>query len=187
MKALEKEVIINEAAKVKPGTITRLLYKTECPIKSAYKKKGYRMVKLVETSARLGVNYHKIASVIARKAEMKAAEVIQRTNNYEWILRNKVRHNTATGKDYLYAASFNRGHHTNNFYILMKPEGDIEYLSSIEVEQVSQYRDLLVPSYFNRQGPAEIRNISFENIYRIGSEGPTMETLSDADMVSLFN
>lgn len=187
MKALEREVIINEAAKVKPGTITRIMYKTECPVKAEYKKQGYRMVKVVETSARLGVNYHKIASVIARKAAEGFKEPVARANNYEWVLKNKVRHNTATGKDYLYAAAFNKGHHTYSCYILVGPDNsDIKWFSPLDLEE-SEYKDILIPSYWKSGAPAEIRNISFENVYRIGSVGREFGTLDNADVPSLFS
>jgi len=187
MKALEREVIINEAAKVRPGTITRIMYKTECPVKAEYKKQGYRMVKVVETSARLGVNYHNIASVIARKAEEGLKETVARVNNYEWVLKNKVRHNTATGKDYLYAAAFNKGHHTYSCYILMTPDrSDVKWLSPLDLEE-SEYKDILIPSYWKKGDATEIRNISFENIYRIGSEGPGFGTLDNPDVPSLFS
>ena len=187
MEALKREVIINEAAKVKPGTITRIMYKTECPVKAEYKKQGYRMFKMVETSARLGVNYHHIASVIARKAEEGLKETVARVNNYEWVLKNKVRHNTATGKDYLYAATFNKGHHTYSCYILMQPDSsELKWFSPLDLEE-SEYKDILIPSYWKGSNPTEVRNISFENIYRIGSEGRTFGSLDNPDGMSLFN
>lgn len=178
-KALERDVIINEAQKVKPGTITRICYKIELPVKAEFKHQGYKMFKVVETSARLGVNYHKIASVIARKAEEGMKEAIKRTNNYEWVLKNKVRHNTSTGKDYLYVASFNKGHHTKCYYVIISPEGpDMGWYTPNEFINTS-YKNYLIPSYWNKHsGPAsEVKNISFENIYRIGGSGEKIDNL----------
>ena len=93
MKTLNRDLIIEAAEKVKPGTIARICYKTELPVKAEWKKQGDKMYKIVETSARLGVNYGNIASVKARKELEENKPQIKRTNNYEWVIKNKVRHN----------------------------------------------------------------------------------------------
>lgn len=178
MKALERDVILNEAKEVRNGCITRICYKTELPVKAEFKHQGYKVYKVVETSARLGVNYHKIASVIARKAEEGLKETIQRANNYyEWVLANKVRHNTNTGKDYLYVASFNKGHHTKSYFVVCGPDATTEWLTAEDF--IDTYKGILIPSYWNNrgQGGSEVKNISFENIYRIGGSGEKIDTL----------
>ena len=167
---LAKEDILNEAAKVKPGTITRVGYRTFLPVRAAYKKQGVEIMKVVETSIRLGVSYSKIATVIARRAEESMKEAVARTNNYEWILDNKVCYNTNTGKYYLYAASLNGGHHTKTSYMVKHASGVIESMTSEEFKNSSYADEYIIPSYWKGNGEVpEIRNISFENIFRIGS------------------
>ena len=171
MNTLSRETIIAEAAKVKPGTIARICYKTEVPVKAEFRKQGVKVVKIVETSARLGVNYHRIASVIARKAEQNVEEVIKRANNYEWIIKNKIRHNTNTDKDYLYVAAFNKGHNTKTLYNIYVNDTLVDTQSKESILG-SDWTNQILPSYWNKSFNAgEVKNISFENIIRINNAG----------------
>lgn len=170
MYILTKDEIISEAAKIRPGTITRVGYRTFLPVKAALKKQGVEIMKVVNTSVRLGVRYNRIASVIARKAEEGLKETIQRTNNYEWVLENKVCFNTQTGKHYLYAASLNGGHHTYTDYYVKHADGKVEHFTSAEFKNSGIGKEYLIPSYFKGNGNVpEIRNIAFDNIFRIGN------------------
>lgn len=167
MEILNREQIIEAVDNVKNGTIARVTYRTELPVKAAFKKQGYKVIKVVETSGRLGVNYHNIATVIARKAEQEMTESVQRANNYEWVIRNKVKHNTATNKDYLVLASFNQGHHTRSKYIVSYMGEETTYSSAVDT-----VKDLVINSYWTPGKTAgEVRNISFENILCINNVG----------------
>ena len=152
MVILTKDEIISEAAKVRPGTITRVGYRTFLPVKAAYKKQGVEIMKVVNTSVRLGVRYNRIASVIARKAEEGLKEAIQRTNNYEWVLENKVCFNTQTGKHYLYAASLNGGHHTYTEYYVKPADGRVDHLSASQFKGSGFAEEYVIPSYFKGNG-----------------------------------
>lgn len=167
---LGKEAILNEAARIKPGTITRVGYRTFLPVKAAYKKQGVEVMKVVETSVRLGVSYSKIASVIARRAEEGLKEAIERTNNYEWVLANKVCFNSKTSKYYLYAASLNGGHNTHAHYYVKHADGRIDSLTAQEFKSSPYAEEYIIASYFKGSGSApEVRNIAFDNIFRIGN------------------
>ena len=169
MNTLSKEMILEAAQKVKNGTITRVTYKTEVPLKAAYKKLGYKVVKVVETSGRLGVDYNKISTVIARKAEESAKEAIQRAYNYEWVIDNKVKHNTATNKDYLVLTSLPNGHHTKSKYIVMC--GDIQGTFTSEEFMSSDAKEYVLNSYWNKGASPEVKTISFENIVHLNCVG----------------
>ena len=178
-KSLERDIIIQEAQNVRPGTITRICYKTELPVKAEFKHQGYKIFKVVETSARLGVNYYNIASVIARKAEEESREAPKRANNYEWVIKNKVRHNTSTGKDYLYIATFNKGHHTKSYYVVTNSEEpSTSWYTADEFVDLC-YKNYVIPSYWAKQSSpvSEVKNISFENVYRIGNAGAAIDIL----------
>lgn len=178
MSVLAKEVIIDEAKAAKNGAFLRIGYRTELPVKAAYKKQGIQFFKYTEMSVRLGVNYGNIASVIARKAEEGLVEAAQRANNYEWIVKNKVRHNTSTGKDYLYVANFNQGSNIHRCYIGLK-NGEV---FSIVPEDSKMFQKLneeyMIPSYWTKSSEIpEVMNISFENIHRIGNSGLTLNKI----------
>lgn len=173
MNFLAKEVIMSEAANVKPGTIARIGYRTYLPVKTQFKKQGVEIIKLTETSARLGVRYTHIAEVIARKSSQDMIQTAKRTNNYEWVLKNKVRHNSATGKDYLYVAHFNKGHYTKNMYMIFD-NGCV--MMSKEEFLSSSYKHYVIDSYWKSNSDEwEVKNISFENIYRINSAGQAID------------
>jgi hypothetical protein len=166
---LTREQIIEAVKAVRGGTITRVVYKTEVPIKAEYKKKGYKLTKIVETSARIGVNYGHIASVKAKNEEHPYTPSA-RTNNYEWVIKDRIRHNTNTGKDYVVLISFNKGHNTRVKYVL---EGTMVGTIDMGSEIDSHYRHIVLDSYFKPKStpPTEIRNVAFENIIKINNVG----------------
>ena len=169
MKVLSREQIIEATNDVRNGTIARVTYKTEVPLKAEFKKQGYKLTKITETSARFGVTYGRIASVIARNAERNLEEAVKRTNNYEWVIHNKVQYNTKTDKEYLVLASFNKGHHTKSKYILEGTFVDpIDLCESID----DHYTHLVIDSYFkSNKSISEIKKIAFDNLIRINNTG----------------
>ena len=167
MKRLTNEEIMTAISSVRGGSIARIAYMTQVPLKAEFKKQGYELTKVVETSVRCGVNYNKIASVIARKS---AADYVPSTrkNNYEWVIRNRVKHNTNTDKDYIVVASLPTGHHTKVKYILDGTfVGTIDMGDSID----SHYKELVIDSYFKESPPSEIKTIAFDNILMINQAG----------------
>jgi hypothetical protein len=169
MTTLNREQIIEATNKVKNGTIARVTYKTEVPLKAEFKKQGYKMIKITETSARFGVNYGHISSVIARNAEKQLEEAVQRTNNYEWVIKNKVKYNTKTDREYLVLANFNKGHNTKSKYLLEGTfVGTIDMGDSID----SHYTHLVIDSYYKKPDHyGEVKTIAFDNILRINDVG----------------
>lgn len=168
MTILNREQIIDATNSVRNGTIARVTYKSEVPLKAEFKKQGYRLIKITETSARFGVDYGKISSVIARRAE-QTEPTVQRTNNYEWVIRNKVKYNTKTDKEYLVLANFNKGHNTKSKYILEGTfVGTIDMGDSID----GHYSHLVIDSYYKKpNGTTEVKTIAFDNIMRINDVG----------------
>ena len=167
---MTRQQIIEAVEKVKNGTIARVTYQTELPVKAAFKKQGYSIIKVVETSGRLGVNYHHIAKVIARKAEEQFKEAVQRANNYEWIIQNKVKHNTVTDKDYLVLANLPKGHHTKSKYIVTTPDGVTSYCTLDFIG--NGLTELVIDSYWRPSATGgEVRNIAFDNILCINKTG----------------
>ena len=167
---LTKEQIITAINNIRGGTVARVTYKTEVPIKAAFKKMGYRIIKGVETTARIGVNYGNIASVKSRNEETPYDHTSSRTNNYEWVVKDRIRHNAKTGKDYVVLVGFNKGHHTKVKYLI---EGT--FVGTIECDDAidDAYKHLVLESYLSPKTthPTEIKNVAFENIIRINDMG----------------
>lgn len=168
MKTLLKEQIISATKAIRGGSIARITYKTEVPIKSEFKKQGYKIIKIVETSVRFGVNYHNIASVIERKSNLEYVPTL-RKNNYTWVVKNRIKHNDQTNKDYLVVATLPVGHNTKVKYLIEGTfVGTIDMGDSID----SHYQHIVLDSYFKKSSEMrEIKNISFENIITINKIG----------------
>ena len=168
MKGLNREDIINTIKEIHGGAIARVTYRTDVPIKAEFKRQGYKITKIVETTVRIGVNYGHLPSVMARNEESNN-ESTQRTNNYEWVIKDRICHNTKTNKDYVALISFNKGHHTKVKYVI-----DGTFVGSIdmgdEIDKV--YRHIVLDSYFKKPStPTEFRRVAFENIIRINNVG----------------
>lgn len=168
MKTLTSQEIMSAISSVKGGTIARIAYKTDVPLKAEFKKQGYKLTRVVETSVRCGVDYHKISSVIARKS---SADYVPSTrkNNYEWVIKNRVKHNTNTEKDYVVVATLPSGDNTKVKYILDGTfVGTIDMGDSID----NHYTHLVIDSYFkNKESSSEVKTISFDNVLRINNTG----------------
>ena len=171
MTTLTRDQIIEAVSKVRNGTIARVTYQTELPLKAEYKKQGYSIIKVVETSGRFGVNYHNIGSVIARKAAETHKDVVVRKNNYTWVIKHKVKHNESTGKDYIVMANFNKGHHTKSKYIVIYHSEELNTYNNTQFEN-SYFVEMVINSYWNKSNSGgEVKTITFENIIRINDVG----------------
>lgn len=165
MKFLTEDQIINEVSKVKNGCVARIGYISELPVAAAFKKQGIEISKLAATTGRLGVTYSNIKSVKERLADNSARPA---TYNYKWVIKNKVKYNTSTQKNYLQVARFNKGSHTKSQYIVKDRDKTILF-DSLQELQNSFYGNCIIKSYFNkREGiPNEIFCVSFDNIFQI--------------------
>lgn len=168
MKTLTSKEIMSAINSVRGGAIARIAYMTQVPLKAEFRKQGYELTKVVETSVRCGVDYNRIASVIARKSASDYAPST-RKNNYEWIIKNRVKHNTNTEKDYIVVATLPTGHHTRVKYILGGTSvGSIDMGDSIDVH----FKDFVIDSYFRKSVEvSEIKTIAFDNILMINKLG----------------
>ena len=168
-KTLTRDQIMDTISNVKNGQIVRVTYQSEVPLKATFKDLEMKIYKFTETSVRTGVNYHNIENVIKRKAEQKGEPLRKKTNNYEWLIKNKVKYNKNTGKEYIVFAPLKKGDHTKVIYALCF-ESQIIMLSESSFKHV--YSDSVIPSYWTPSKTGEdIKTVSFENVIRIGNVG----------------
>ena len=80
--------IIDAISSIKPGTFVRVQYKTELPVKAAFKKAGYTITKYVSTTSRFGINYHNIQKVKEAEVEKTVGHAKNRSNNIHWVIKN---------------------------------------------------------------------------------------------------
>lgn len=164
---IERENLIEAVSKIGNGRICRIGYRTELPVAAEYKKQGLRITKITERSVRVGVKYDHIKSVIERLNGIEKSKVI--SNNYIWIVPNKVKFNNKTQQYYLQVANVNKNHRTHNKYFIVWPEKNI-YCFTDDIED-SPYKNCIINSYFTKKeapvSGGEIQTISFKNIYKI--------------------
>lgn len=171
-KRLAEEVIINRAKQVRPGSFVRLGYCTELPVKAEFKKQGIRIRKITFKTVRLGVHYDNIKKVIERK---KALENVtnsntSRTNNYSWLIPQKISYNSNTDKKYIYAAYAPNSNTVCNY--IVESDGNQSYYNQETFMQ--ECRDYIINSYWgdtstNKQKHTpDVFTISLENIFKIG-------------------
>lgn len=158
--------LMEEIKNVKAGTIVRVEYDSQVPVKAASKKNGVEVRKITETSCRIGVKYSNIESVKQRKLEEAMLDTPKKayTNPYEWIIEDRIAYHPEKEKYYLQIASLNEGHNTQSKYIVCVEGKEIEMSKNELLE--SEYKDHITNSYFNKpSGTApEVRKIAFENI-----------------------
>ena len=159
---MELNEVISKVAGIRGGTMVRISYKTELPIKAAAKKEGIRIVKFVESTVRIGVNYDNIKSVIERKRNNPVSE--HKESNYTWIIKNRICANEKTGSKYMRIATVPKNSNTRVNYFIETPNECIfsEILTDSEKELVQN-------SYWAPKPSSEVRNIKIENIIWIGS------------------
>ena len=100
--------LISKIKSIRNGAFFPITYKTELPVKAALKKEGVRVVKVTSVVTRTGVNYDNISYVVKAKA---TGEIVDstRTNNYSWVIPNKVAYNSNTNCTYLRIAPVKNG------------------------------------------------------------------------------
>jgi hypothetical protein len=170
MKFLTYNQIMAEAANCGNGRIIRVGYSKEMSLIKAWAEKGIRVYKLTETSVRLGVNYGNIATVKARKAAEGDKPKVERANNFSWVIPNKVKYNSNTGKTYLQVATLNGGHNTRNQFLIYDPATGWFVLEREEWETSEYYLMTDVKCRGPRKGDKpEVYTITFGNIFKLGN------------------
>lgn len=162
---MTREEIISAVGAVKNGHFVRVKYKSELPVKAAYKNQGVKLIKYTEVTVRLGVSYNNIEAVKKAKENGERGE---RAGNWdeEWIVPNKVLHNNHKDQDYLrFAYMPNGGNREVSYEVVDVTETYVcEELGDKEVEFVQ-------PSYFKRAGSVpEVQNVKIENVISIMSK-----------------
>lgn len=88
--------------KIKSGTFMSVEYKSTLPVKAQYKH-DVQIVKYSKIIVRTGVAYGNLKSVIAKKAleEANPQPQVQRANNFSWVIKNRIKFNSNTQREYL--------------------------------------------------------------------------------------
>lgn len=150
---MKTEQLIKKISAIPAGRFFRVRYISKVKIKAAFEKEGYSIFKVVDTTTRTGVKY---SSVV--KNDNKTPS--EKQNNWTWVVKNRIKHNTNTGKDYLVVAPIGKGNNSKVTYMCTTPEGTT---CSIPIPTVKEFT---VDSYWKETKPS-IVTISLDNILMV--------------------
>lgn len=151
---MKTEQIIKKIESIPGGRFFRVRYVTKVPLAADAVKSGISIIKIVDTTTRTGVKYSNIEGVnLSDDSENKTS----RTNNWEWVVKNRIKHNTKTGKNYLVIAPIGKGSHTVVSYIKIDSDGNTTIIDENAV------RVYTTSSYWRNKKPTII-NVTLENV-----------------------
>lgn len=125
MSYLKLEDVVKEVTNIPNGQIFRLSYCKPVPLLKKMDDGSTKIFKVTSLSCRTGVAYSEIAHV-KELNESRTEPKRQYTNNYEYLVENKIKYNTKTQKHYLQIATLNEGHNTKTEYIVIK-NGEVNH------------------------------------------------------------
>ena len=154
---MKTEQIIKKLEAIPAGRFFRIRYTTNVKLAAEYANQGYSIMKIVDTTTRTGVKYQNIEGVTPAKSNTK-----ERANNWEWVVKDRIKHNTKTGKDYVVIAPISKGSNTKRSYVLTTPEG---VTNTVNEEVVRSYT---TPSYWkdNSTKPSVV-TVTLDNVLMV--------------------
>lgn len=152
---MKTQEIIKKIESIPGGRFFRVRYMTKVRMDAVSLKKGISIMKIVDTTTRTGVMYRNIAGVLPNDYP---DSYVPKESNWEWVIKNRIKHNTKTGKDYLVVAPIGKGSHTVVSYVLTDGDGNTRV---IDKEEAMKYS---VTSYWNKTEKPAVMNITLENV-----------------------
>lgn len=152
--------LTEQLSKIKNGTFMSVEYKSSLPVKSEYKKQGVEITKYSKIIVRTGVAYSNLKSVIEKKQqeETMAQPKVQRANNFSWVIKNRIKFNSNTNKEYLALAVVPNMKAISNRYEIKTADGT----TSCETFDKS----LVIDSYWNNKS-VDVLTIATDNVLSI--------------------
>lgn len=163
---MNKEEIFEAIKAIKNGTMARIAYMCELPMKAAYAKKGYKIYKTTETTARFGCDYNNLKSVIEKKSDPDYTPSTKKTT-YTWIVENKISHNENTNKDYVRFVPMKKNSNRKTTYTFEDSLGEKFVLGN---ELPEDFKKLVQDGYWTKKSFPEIQTICLSNVLYIRSK-----------------
>ena len=155
---MKTQAIIKKISEIPAGRFFRVRYITKVKVKAEQEKQGITLFKVVDTTTRTGVKYKNIAGV---KLNDYPDEYEPKKTNWEWVVKDRIKHNTKTGKDYIVIAPIGKGSNTHVEYVLTDGEG----VSSVRTKE--EIIDYVIPSYWKDGEKPSVMNVTLENVLMV--------------------
>lgn len=157
---LTNEQIKMNCEQIKNGVLFRLGYRTEVPLKASVSKQGFKLIKFTEQTVRMGVSYFNLKAVKERESSRDSSN---RTNNFEWVIKNKLKRHNDTGKQYLQVAPIKHGGNKKSLYYF---SNDSEILHLNENQAKALMEEICNPSYLNKKNSEPtVFTVNTDNIF----------------------
>ena len=101
-------------AAIPNGRFFKIGYITELPLKAEFKKIDYKIYKYTSRITRTGVAYNNLKNVKENNREWS------RSSKSLWKIKNKIKTNISTNKDYIIIAPMSSGEHKHVSYKITK-------------------------------------------------------------------
>lgn len=147
---MDRDKIINFIKDVPGGRFFRLRYTSNMPVKAKYQNQGITILKVVNITTRTGVRYSAIAEPSNEEVSSK-----NNTNNWVWIIPNRLKYNSNTKSQYLVTAP-TKGSNAKSTYLLCDSEG-------CAIRNEEEIKEYIIDSYWRK----EVRPINTININNI--------------------
>lgn len=163
---MEMTKVMKALETIKKGTFTHFEYKSELPVKAKYKKLGYKIIKETSMTARFGINYSNIHSVMERKTGgMQSTK--PHNPNFSWVLKNLISFNSNTNNNSLHVYTCNNTKSKSVYYVYYNNECIATY---DEKTFKNKMKDLVIDSYWNKTNKNEVFQVNVNNVIAIGGD-----------------
>lgn len=129
---MKTEQIIQKIKSIPGGRFFRIRYISKARMTAQALKDGITVFKIVDTTTRTGVQYGNIKSVVYTNP---TADVHKRKNAWEWVVKNRIKHNLTTGKDYVVLAPLKQNDYTITTYIMTDKDGNTSIKTKDEIQE----------------------------------------------------
>ena len=147
---------------IKNGVFTRFGFETQVPVKANIKD-NISITKTTFITGRTGVNYNNLKAVKERENK----STIKRTNNYSWIINNKLKYNSNTDKFYLQVAT-NKHNNVKSFYTIHK-DGKF-FICATKNQLQKRFGEYCLNSYFtNNKEQSPVLTVNIDNIIKVNN------------------
>lgn len=163
---MEMTKVMKVLETIKKGTFTHFEYKSELPVKAKFKNLGYKVVKETKMTARFGINYSNIHSVIERKSN-GTQSTRPHNPNFSWVLKNVISFNSNTNNNSLHVYTCNNTKSKSVYHIYK----DGEYITTYDEKTFKdKMKCFVIDSYWNKTNKNEVFQVNVNNVLAIGGD-----------------
>ena len=159
---IKRDVLIKKIENLKNGKFFRIRYMTNMKVLAEYANKGVQVIKIVETTSRTGIKYSNIKGV---NSEYPLEYVAKKPTAWTWVIKNKVKYNDNTKKEYLCLYPVHRIESSNSKVRYMLINGELD--KTFIYDNLADVEMYIRPSQLHNSNPARMINIELSNILSI--------------------